>query len=118
MTTYATPRHARVIEITPKGHIVSVHFGANTPTKAINVTRLRADVPTVERESFAVLSPSAELPLIGVDPDKTEAIEVIDELQKRFNQYRLGEPTGGRHRSPDQPGLFARLRALLPGGVR
>jgi hypothetical protein len=115
VTTYATARHKRVIEITPEGRIVSVHFGIDSPTKPINVTRLRADEPGMVRTSFAVLSPSAELPLIGVDPDKTEAIEVIDELQKRFNQYRLGEPTGGRHRSPDQPGLFARLLRWIGG---
>jgi hypothetical protein len=115
VTTYATARHKRVIEITPEGRIVSVHFGIDSPTKPINVTRLRADEPGMVRTSFAVLSPSGEQPLIGVDPDRTEAIEVIDELQQRFNQYRLGEPTGGRHRRTDQPGLFARLLRRIGG---
>ncbi|GIE30125.1 hypothetical protein Ait01nite_031700 [Actinoplanes italicus] len=117
-STYATTRHQRVIELDKEGRVMSVHRGVDAPTRPINVTRLRSDQPGMERVSFAVLSPSAEQPLIGVDPDRTEVLEVIDELQQRFNQYRLGEPTGGRHRRAGQPGLFARLLQALGFGRR
>lgn len=107
MTTYASPRHARVIEITPEGRIVSVHHSEHGPTRAINVTRLRADVPYVSQHAFAVLSPSGEQPLVDIDPDQTA---VLDALQLRFARYAGGnvDVRPGRHRAPE-PGLFARL---------
>jgi hypothetical protein len=107
MTTYASPRHARVIEITPEGHIVSVHRSENGPTRAINVTRLRTDVPYVTQHAFGVLSPSGEPPLVGIDPDQTA---VLDALQLRFQRYPGVDVDvrPGRHRAP-KPSPFARL---------
>lgn len=104
MTTYASPRHARVIEITPEGRIVSVHHSEHGPTRAINVTRLRADVPYVSQHAFAVLSSSGEQPLVGIDPDRTA---VLDALQLRFTRFASGdlEYVGRHHRLS----LFARL---------
>lgn len=107
MTTYATARHSRVIEITPEGRIVSVHHSEHGPTRAINVTRLRADVPHVNQHAFAVLSPSGEQPLVGIDPDQTA---VLDALQLRFARYADSnvDVRPGRHRA-QEPSLLDRL---------
>jgi hypothetical protein len=42
----------------------------------------------------------------------------LDELQQRFNRFAADVPPSGRHRSPDQPGLIARLRRLVGRGRR
>jgi len=96
MATYATMRHSRVIEYTREGRIVTLHFGIDAPTKAINVTRLRSDTPHLERTAFAVLGPSGESPMIGIDPDQTT---IIDALQNRFDRFGV-EPVAPvrRHR--------------------
>ncbi|GGN40355.1 hypothetical protein FHR83_007056 [Actinoplanes campanulatus] len=44
----------------------------------------------------------------------------IDALQRRFNRFYSNRPVAepaGRHRSADQPGPVARLRALFGGWV-
>jgi hypothetical protein len=108
VTTYAT-RRARVIEITPEGRIVSIHTSEHSPTKPINVTRLRSDVPVVEQHAFAVLSPSGEQPLIGINPDQTA---VIDALQRRFDAYQPDRRPVSHRRAE---GLFARLFGRIGG---
>ena len=81
-------RHGRVVEFTLDDTVGFVLPPASAPTQAINVTRLRADLTDVERTSFAVLSPSGEQPLIGINPDQTA---VIDALQERFNRFGVDE---------------------------
>lgn len=121
MTTSAAPRHAWVDVIDLEdtvGFVLPPAFDA--PTRAINVTRMRADDPATERLTFGALSTSGEQPLIVIGIDRHPTVDAMQEL---FNRFASGLPVRpipprGSHRAANQPGLLARLFRALGFGRR
>ena len=101
MTT-STARHrwAPVIDLEDT---VTIHVPGERATVRLTTTPRDTDPATTSRQSFGVLSESGELPLLGIDPATTAA---LDALQLRFQAFAGADMRPGRHRAP---GLFARL---------
>ena len=103
MTT-STARHrwAPVIDLEDT---VTIHHPVGERTQRLfPIARDQEQRPdTTARLSFGVLSESGELPLFGIDPATTAA---LDALQLRFERFAGADMRPGRHRAPS---LFARL---------
>lgn len=101
MTT-STARHRWVDVYDPEDTVI-YNLPGEAATVRLTTTPRDTDPTTTSRLSFGVLSESGELPLFGIDPATTAA---LDALQLRFERFAGADMRPGRHRAP---GLFARL---------
>lgn len=111
MTT-STARH-RWVDVIDLEDTVTIHHPIGEQTQRLfPIARDHEQRPdTTARLSFGVLSDSGELPLLGIDPQHTAA---LDALQERFERFAGADLRPGRHRGP---GMFARLLGSK-GGAR
>jgi hypothetical protein len=107
VTATASARPVRVIDLEDTVTINRNPIGEATQRLFPIARDTEARVTDTARDSFAVLSPSGEQPLVGITPDQTA---VLDALDRRFARFPGGDVDvrPGRHRAPE-PGLFARL---------
>jgi hypothetical protein len=107
MTTTARPRHAwvHVIDIEDT---VTIHLPDEATQRLKPPPRRPRLDDTVEQPAYGVPH------TIGI----VDGPPAEDEEQRRFNDFytaTLPRGCGARHRSPDQPGLFARLLRWIGG---
>ncbi len=110
MTT-STARYAWV-DVIDLEDTVTIHVPGERATVRLLTTPRDTDAaPITKRISFGVLSESGELPLFGIDPGTTAA---LDALQLRFERFAGADMRPGRHRAP---GLLARLLGSKGGAA-